>query len=182
MKQFLRYLFVAIGFIAISLTIIGLVNTSFSNSAIVTIKERAHKVFAVYNNPLLMNHWLKDFKSAEKTQGKLNQVGSQWLISFKSKGKEAVTLQKTLKEFKLNQQISYDFQNNWLSGRETISFTRNNPTSTVLTLEQRYSGTGILQNAFFFFMQDGIAQANQKNLERLKKLVEDSKVEDFIED
>lgn len=182
MRQFFKYLFVIVGLIAVAILLVGSLNNRFENKSEVTIDARASKVFAVYNNPLLMNHWIKDFKSLEKTSGQLNQIGSQWLISFKSKTKEAVTLEKTLREFKADSLLKYDYQNAWLQGSESISFNRPTPTTTQVTLTQSYAGTGILKNAFFYFMQDGVAQANQSNLERFKKLVEDTQADELLDD
>lgn len=168
----LKYGFIFIGTLFMVLVAIGIFKRDFDSKASVTIEAPVEQTFAVYNNPLLLNHWLAEFHSIENASGSLNEVGSSWKMNYQSTEGNLITMQHTLTSYIANQQVGYDYSNEWLTGKTVVTFEANNDGTTSVTMVQQYSGKGIVQNAILFLIQGSIEEVNQSNLEQLKKLIE----------
>lgn len=168
----LKYGFIAIGTALMVLVAIGIFKRDFDSKASVTIDAPVTQVFAVYNNPLLLNHWVAEFHSIENISGSLNEIGSQWQMNYQSTEGTPIKMQHTLTSYVANQQVGYDYSNEWLTGQTLVTFEGVDGQSTTVTMVQQYSGKGIVQNAILFLIQGSIEEVNQSNLEQLKKLIE----------
>lgn len=73
----LKYGFIFIGTLFMVLVAIGIFKRNFESNSSVTIDAPVEQVFAVYNNPLLLNHWIAEFHSIENVSGSLNEVGDR---------------------------------------------------------------------------------------------------------
>jgi len=181
----LKYGFILIGTLFMVLVAIGIFKRDFESKASVTIEAPAAQVFAVYNNPLLLNHWVAEFHSIENISGSLNELGSQWQMNYQSTEGTPIKMQHTLTSYIANQQVGYDYANEWLTGKTLVSFEATDNGTTSVSMVQQYSGKGIVQNAILFLIQGSIEEVNQSNLEQLKKLIESThpdKLEDEDED
>lgn len=168
----LKYGFIFIGTLFMVLVAIGIFKRNFESNSSITIDAPVEQVFAVYNNPLLLNHWIAEFHSIENVSGSLNEVGSQWQMNYQSAEGTPITMQHTLTSYTANQQVGYDYSNEWLTGTTQVIFEGSDNKSTIVTMNQKYSGKGIVQNAILFLIQGSIEEVNQSNLEQLKKLIE----------
>ncbi|MHC9511537.1 SRPBCC family protein [Kangiella sp. M94] len=177
--KFLKYGFIFIGTLFMVLVAIGIFKRDFDSKASVTIDAPVQQVFAVYNNPLLLNHWLAEFHSLENVSGSLNEVGSEWTMNYKSAEGNLIKMQHTLTSYVANQQISYDYANEWLTGQTTVTFEPADNNTTTVTMVQQYSGKGIVQNAILFLIQGSIEDVSQSNLESLKKLIERTEADEM---
>lgn len=170
--KFLKYGFILIGTLFLVLIAIGIFKRDFDSKASVTIEAPVQQVFSVYNNPLLLNHWLAEFHSLENVSGSLNEEGSEWTMNYKSAEGSLIKMQHTLTSYVANQTIGYDYANEWLTGQTVITFEAVDDNTTSMTMVQQYSGNGIVQNAILFLIQGSIEDVSQSNLESLKKLIE----------
>lgn len=172
--KFLKYIFIFIGTLFLILVAIGIFKRDFDSKASVIIEAPVQQTFAVYTNPLLLNHWLAEFHSLENVSGSLNEVDSEWTMNYKSAEGSLIKMQHTLTSYVANKQVGYDYANEWLTGQTTVTFEATDNNTTTLTMVQQYSGKGIVQNAILFLIQGSIEEVNQGNLEKLKKLIEET--------
>ncbi|MCW8857681.1 MAG: SRPBCC family protein [Kangiella sp.] len=175
----LKYGFIFIGTLFLILVAIGIFKRNFDSKASVTIEAPVQQTFAVYTNPLLLNHWLAEFHSLENVSGSLNEVGSEWTMNYKSAEGNLIKMQHTLTSYVANQQVGYDYANEWLTGQTMVTFEAIDDKTTNVTMVQQYSGKGIVQNAILFLIQGSIEEVNQSNLESLKKLIEGTQADEL---
>lgn len=168
----LKYGFIFIGTLFMVLVAIGIFKRNFESNSSVTIEAPVEQVFVVYNNPLLLNHWVAEFHSIENISGSLNEVGSQWQMNYQSAEGTPIKMQHTLTSYIASQQVGYNYENEWLTGQTLVTFEAQDKQTTSITITQQYSGKGIIQNAILFLIQGSIEEVNQTNLEQLKKLIE----------
>ena len=177
--KILKAIFLIIGILFLTLVAIGIFKRDFTSQATIDINAPVDQTFAIYNNPFLLNRWLTDFKSMENISGKLNQVGSQWKLTFNNQNGDDVIVNETITAFVQDKRITFDYDNIWLTGHNETVFESLSANKTKITLTQEYSGKGIIQNAMFFLMSSHVDNLNQQNLEQLKSLIEQSRAEDF---
>lgn len=177
--KFVKYFFIVIGVILLTLVAIGIFKTDYQSKASIEIEAPQHQVFAVYNNPLLYTHWMTNYQGLEQLEGQMNEIGNKHRLKFTTGSGEITTLDQTLAEFKANELISYNYENQWLEGTSKATFTDTGNGTTKIDLHLDYSGRGIVQNALLFLLSSTIDQGHQHNLEQLKALIEDSKPEEL---
>ena len=175
----LKYIFIAIGTLFLVLVAIGIFKRDFSSKASVTINAPVEQVFSVYNNPLLLSHWLADFNSLENISGSLNEIGSVWKVNYQSAEGNVISMQHTLTGYESNQTVSYNYENEWLKGSTLVLFESIDDNTTEVTMTQEYSGKGIVQNMILFLIEGSIEEANQRNLDSLKKLIESTQADEL---
>lgn len=174
--NFLKYFLIFIGVLFLSLIAVGIFKTNFQSTASINIEADKSQVFGVYNNPLLYNRWVSNFQAIEQVEGQPNEIGNKHRLIFNTETGERTTLDKTLKTYKPDDLIVYDYNNQWLKGTSKTTFTESNGTTT-LTIELNYSGQGIVQNSLLFLMGSSIDTGHQTNLEQLKDLIEQSQAD-----
>lgn len=177
--KFVKYFFIVIGVILLTLVAIGIFKTDYQSKASIEINAPKQQVFAVYNNPLLYKQWMTNYQGLEQLEGQMNEVGNKHRLSFTTGSGEITTLDQTLLEFKPNELIRYDYENQWLEGTSKATFTDTGNGTTQIDLHLDYTGRGIVQNSLLFLLSSTIDQGHQHNLEQLKKLIEESKPEEL---
>lgn len=177
--KFAKYFFIVVGVILLTLVAIGIFKTDYQSKASVEIEAPQHQVFAVYNNPLLYKRWMTNYQGFEQLEGQLNDIGNKHRLKFTTGSGEITTLDQTLAEFTPNELISYHYQNQWLEGTSTATFTDTGNGTTRIDLRLDYTGRGIVQNSLLFLLSSTIDQGHQYNLEQLKSLIEESKPEEL---
>ncbi|WP_223668755.1 SRPBCC family protein [Kangiella shandongensis] len=172
--KIVKYFFIFIGVLLLTLVAIGIFKTDFKSQASVVIDAPKKQVFAVYHSPLLYKQWMSNFHSIEQLEGQPNEIGNKHRLTFTAATEEVTTLDQTLAEIVSGERIVYHYDNQWLKGTSTTQFSTvdNDQTKVDLTLE--YSGKGIVQNALLFLMSSSVDKGHQHNLEQLKKLIESS--------
>ena len=178
MKIF-KTVFLIIGVLFLTLVAIGIFKREFSSQASISINAPVDRVFAVYNNPFLLHHWLDNFHSIENISGQPNQVGSKWRLHFKDQEGDLATVDETLIDYQANKLIAFDYSNQWLDGKHQAIFEPDTKAQTRITIQQNYSGKGIVQNAMLFLMGHHIDESNQKNLQQLKVLIEQAQADNL---
>ncbi|GAA4344766.1 SRPBCC family protein [Kangiella taiwanensis] len=177
--KFAKYFFIVVGVILLTLVAIGIFKTDYQSKASVEIEAPQHQAFAVYNNPLLYKRWMTNYQGFEQLEGQLNDIGNKHRLKFTTGSGEITTLDQTLAEFTPNELISYNYQNQWLEGTSTATFTDTGNGTTRIDLRLDYTGRGIVQNSLLFLLSSTIDQGHQYNLEQLKSLIEESKPEEL---
>ncbi|RDX35755.1 SRPBCC family protein [Kangiella sp. HD9-110m-PIT-SAG07] len=175
--KFIKYFFIVIGVILLTLVAIGIFKTDYQSKASVEIEAPQKQVFAVYNNPLLYERWMTNFQSIEQLEGQINEINSKHRLKFTTGSGEITTLEQTLTEYQPSELIRYHYDNQWLKGTSTATFESTGDGSTTINLTLEYTGQGIVQNALLFLLSSTIDQGHQHNLEQLKALIEESKPE-----
>jgi len=179
--NFVKYFFIIVGVLFLSLVAVGIFKTDFQSQASIEIDAPKEQVFKVYHNPLLYKRWLSNFQSIEQLEGKPNSIGNTQKLMFNSQTGEVTSLEQTLKELKPGTVIVYDYHNQWLEGTSKAIFSDTTEGKTKIELTLNYSGKGIVQNALLFLMGSSIDKGHQQNLEQLKLLIEESKPDDLNE-
>ena len=172
---FVKYFFIVIGVLFLSLVAVGIFKTDYQSKASIEIEAPKDQVFAVYNNPLLYKRWMSNFQGIEQLEGQPNAIGNKHRLKFNTETGEITTLDQTLTEYQADQKIVYKYENQWLEGINTATFTSNNKGLTRIELRLNYSGRGIVQNALLFLMGSSVDKGHQQNLGQLKSLIEESK-------
>lgn len=169
-----KYFFIFIGVLLLTLVAIGIFKTDFKSQASVVIDAPKKQVFAVYNNPLLYKQWMSNFHSIEQLEGQPNKVGNKHRLTFTTATEEVTTLDQTLAEIISGELIVYNYDNQWLKGTSTTVFNTTENGQTKIELSLEYSGKGIVQNALLFLMSSSVDKGHQHNLTQLKQLIESS--------
>lgn len=177
--KFVKYFFIVIGILFLSLVAVGIFKTDYQSQASVEIDAPKQQVFAVYNNPLLYKRWMSNFQAIEQLEGEPNTIGNKHRLTFNTQTGEVTTLDQTLTEIKSGELITYNYENQWLEGTNKATFTSDTQGKTTIELTLDYSGRGIVQNALLFLMGSSIDKGHQQNLEKLKTLIEQSKPEEL---
>ena len=177
--KFVKYFFIVVGLLFLSLVAVGIFKTDFQSQASVEINAPQKQVFAVYNNPLLYKRWMSNFQAIEQLEGEPNTIGNKHRLKFNTETGEITTLDLTLKEYQPTELIIYNYENQWLIGTNKASFSGTEQGKTKLQLKLDYNGKGIVQNALLFLMGSSIDKGHQQNLEKLKQLIEQSKPEEL---
>ena len=177
--KFVKYFFIVIGVILLTLVAIGIFKTDYQSKASIEIEAPQHQVFAVYNNPLLYKHWMTNFQGLEQLEGQMNELGNKHRLKFTTGSGEITTLEQTLVEFNPSELISYNYENQWLEGTSKATFVDTGNGTTRIDLQLDYTGRGIVQNSLLFLLSSTIDQGHQHNLEQLKVLIEESKPEEL---
>lgn len=175
--KFAKYLFIVVGVIFLTLVAIGIFKTDYQSKASIEINAPQSQVFAVYNNPLLYQHWMTNYQSLEQLEGQINEVGNKHRLNFTTGSGEISSLEQTLLAYKADELVRYSYQNQWLEGTSTAKFEQTDAGSTKINLTLNYTGKGIVQNALLFLLGSTIDEGHQHNLEQLKKLIEESQPE-----
>ncbi|GAA4358696.1 SRPBCC family protein [Kangiella marina] len=177
--KFVKYFFIVIGVILLTLVAIGIFKTDYQSKASIEINAPKHQVFAVYNNPLLYKRWMTNFQALEQLEGQMNEIGNKHRLKFTTGSGEITTLDQTLVEFKPSELIRYNYDNQWLEGTSNATFVDTGNGTTTIDLRLDYTGRGIVQNALLFLLSSTIDQGHQYNLEQLKTLIEESKPDEL---
>ncbi len=138
----------------------------------VTIEKPANEVWQKFMNPDNTGKWLEGFERFEPVSGTPESKGSKQKIFLTINGREESAVE-TIIEIEPNKKFAFNLDSDRFQNEITISLTSNGG-STEFVQTEVASGKGVLMRALIYWVSDEMFKISQKNLENLKKFIEES--------
>ena len=173
----LKYVLVTILGLVVLFFAVGLIKSSVSYGAEITVNKPVKEAWAVAEDPTKYDQWLEGFQSMELIEGEYGKVGSKYRIIVKpNDGAEEFEMIETLISKEDFDHITMHFDSEFMDFEQTVNYDEKDG-MTVVSTDSKVMGKGIMTRSMFAMME-GLAGAftkqEQKNMDNLKKLIEEN--------
>ena len=182
--KILKYLLYIIILIVVIFFAIGIFKKTVSYGSEITVNKPIEEAWAVSQDESKYDQWLEGFKSMELISGEKFQPGSKYkIIVNPGNGEEDFEMIETLISIKENEHIEMHFDSEMMDFEQIMNFSEADGKTTITT-ESKVMGKGVMMRAMFGTMQmllGAFDKQEQKNMDALKKLIDENSSENAIE-
>ena len=182
--KFLKYLLYIIIALVVLFFAMGLLKPKVEYGATITVDKPVAEAWAVGQDDTKYDKWLDGFKSMELTEGNKGEVGSKYKIVVNpGNGQEDFEMIETLKEIRENEYVDMHFDSESMIFNQKMFFSEENGKTTIKT-ESDVAGKGLVTKSMMAVMGmfGAFEQQEQKNMDNLKKLIEENTTDYFAND
>ena len=137
----------------------------------VLISKTPKDVWKKFSDSDNMGKWIEGFKSIEIISGEPNTVGSKYKIVIEENGEHFEAIE-TVKEIVENEKIAFRLSGDMLTDDVVITLV-NKGLSTEFIQTETLQANDFFYKALFYWMHSSLSEESQKNLNNLKKFVEE---------
>ncbi|MCE7993361.1 MAG: SRPBCC family protein [Roseivirga sp.] len=140
----------------------------------ITIQATPELVWEVFTDDSKIDKWLTGFKQSKTISGEPLQVGSKHEMTFLERGKE-MTFLETVTQVVPAQEYSFNLSNDMMTSKNKVSLkAKNGATELCQIVDFKAQSFGF--KLMMFFMKGAMKKRNQSDLERLKHLIENTRI------
>lgn len=169
--KYLKYILGAIIVLVLIFLGIGLMSGSVSYDSEVTIERSAAEVWSVMQDEATLPDWIEGFQRTELISGDKGKVGAVSKVYVSQGGQESV-MQETIKELIPNRRMAMLFEMEGFMDMDYEMRLDDQGSRTVLTSTSVTRGDGVFAKAMVFLMQGGMKKQEDKNMAKLKSIIE----------
>lgn len=157
----------------------GMLTPTVSYQNEVEVTKSAKEAWAVMSDEVNLPKWIEGFKRSELVSGEVNTVGAVSNVYVEENGQEMM-MTETVTGIKLYEQLAMTFSMDFMDMDYEILFKESNGKTTI-TSSSETKGNGIFAKSIISFMPSSMKEQEQKNLNSLKKLIEENTKDYFPE-
>ena len=138
----------------------------------VMINKTTDEVWDKWTDSKNMGKWIHGFKSIETISGDPMTVGSKYKIVIENEG-EVFEATETIKEVVIGEKFAFELDGDIITDDVVVTLV-NKGLTTELIQSETITAKGFFWKALFYWMQSSMSEQSQKNLNNLKKFIEES--------
>lgn len=169
--KYLKYILGVITVLVLIFLTIGFMSKSISYDSEVTIERSAEEVWSVMQDEATLPDWIEGYQRSELISGDKGKVGAVSKVYVSEGGQESV-MQETIKELVPHQKMTMLFEMEGFMDMDYEIRLDDQGDKTVLTSTSITRGDGVFARAMVFFMQGGMKKQEDKNMAKLKSIIE----------
>jgi len=175
--KIIKYLLIALAVIAVIFFGRGLLTPSVTYGSEVIVEKSAKEAWAVMSDESKISQWIQGYIKSELVSGEKNTVGAVSKIYVDDNGQEFV-MQETITAVKPNELLAMTFSMDFMNMdykmelEETGDGTKIRTTSTT-------TGNSLFAKSMVAFIQGSMKEQEDKNLNNLKRLIDDNTTDYF---
>jgi len=181
--KILKYLLFLLLAILVFFIAIGFVKPKVHYGYEITVDKSIKEAWAVHKDDSKYALWLEGFKSMELISGEHNKVGSKYKIVVNpGEGQPDFTMIETIKSVQEYEHVDLNFDSEMMIFNQRTSFREENGKTKIKT-DSTVKGKGLLMRSMFAMMGifgNSFEKQEAKNIERLKKVIEENTTDYFI--
>jgi len=182
--KILKYVLYAILALIVLYLLLGFIKPEVGYGAEIVVDKPVEEAWAVSQDETKYPEWLEGFKSMELLSGDKFQEGSTYkIIVNPGDGQQDFEMIETLKSIKENESIEMEFDADGMNFYQTMSFNEADGKTTIKT-DSKVLGKGMMMRSMFAMMEmfgGGFTKQEVKNMEALKKLINENTTDYFPE-
>ena len=182
--KILKYVLYAILALIVLYLLLGFIKPEVGYGAEIVVDKPVEEAWAVSQDETKYPEWLEGFKSMELLSGEKFQEGSTYkIIVNPGDGQQDFEMIETLKSIKENVSIEMEFDADGMNFYQTMSFNEADGKTTIKT-DSKVVGKGMMMRSMFAMMEmfgGGFTKQEVKNMEALKKLINENTTDYFPE-
>lgn len=182
--KILKYVLYAILALIVLYLLLGFIKPEVGYGAEIVVDKPVEEAWAVSQDETKYPEWLEGFKSMELLSGDKFQEGSTYkIIVNPGDGQQDFEMIETLKSIKENESIEMEFDADGMNFYQTMSFNEADGKTTIKT-DSKVVGKGMMMRSMFAMMEmfgGGFTKQEVKNMEALKKLINENTTDYFPE-
>lgn len=182
--KLLKYVLYAILALIVLYLLLGFIKPEVGYGAEIVVDKPVEEAWAVSQDETKYPEWLEGFKSMELLSGDKFQEGSTYkIIVNPGDGQQDFEMIETLKSIKENESIEMEFDADGMNFYQTMSFNEADGKTTIKT-DSKVLGKGMMMRSMFAMMEmfgGGFTKQEVKNMEALKKLINENTTDYFPE-
>lgn len=150
----------------------GLLTPSVSYECQVEVNKPANVCWAVMSDESTLPKWIDGFKRTELISGKKGDVGAVSKM-YVTEGGEEVMMEETITVSIPNQKMAMNFNMDFMNMEYEMIFNEEGDKTKIIT-KSTTIGNGVFAKSIISFMPSAMKEQETKNLNNLKKLIEES--------
>lgn len=182
--KILKYVLYAILALIVLYLLLGFIKPEVGYGAEIVVDKPVEEAWAVSQDETKYPEWLEGFKSMELLSGDKFQEGSTYkIIVNPGDGQQDFEMIETLKSIKENESIEMEFDADGMNFYQTMSFNEADGKTTIKT-DSKVVDKGMMMRSMFAMMEmfgGGFTKQEVKNMEALKKLINENTTDYFPE-
>ncbi|WP_299246713.1 SRPBCC family protein [uncultured Aquimarina sp.] len=170
--KYLKYLLIVVAVLALVFFGKGLLTPSVSYENEVVVDKPANESWAVMSDESNLPKWIDGFKRTELVSGTANTVGAVSNVYVDENGTEMM-MEETITALKLNEHMAMTFTMDFMDMDYEIFF-KEEGGKTTISSKSTTMGNGIFAKSLISFMTGAMKEQEDKNLNNLKKLIDEN--------
>jgi len=170
--KYIMYIGIALVLLFLIFIIRGLLTPSVSYDIPLTIDRPTSVVWDVMQDESTLSDWIDGFQKTEHVSGTPGTIGAVSNVYVKQGGQESV-MKETITELIPNQKMAMNFSMDFMD-MDYEMVLENQGSQTLITSKSTTRGNGLFAKAMISWMTGGMKKQESKNMENLKKLVENN--------
>lgn len=170
--KILKWVGIILFTLIVLIVINGLSHSSYEFKVERTINRPLNFAFAEFNKTETMGEWLEGFVRIESIAGSENAVGSKYKLYFKDPYGGDIEMIETVTDFKENELLAFDLENEDVFAHNEIEFTSIDSTSCKVNSSQLFQPKAFMIKIMMPFFESSTIERNERNFEALKNYIE----------
>ena len=183
--KILKYILVILVVLVILFFTIGLMNPTIQYGHEVSVNKSLQESWAVSGDESKTSQWIDGLKSEELLSGEKGEVGSTYKVTVNpGEGQDDFIMTETIVSKKDMDHVTMHFESDMMDFDQTMSFADAGGKTTIKT-ESTVKGKGIALQSLFAAMEmlgGSFQKQEEKNVEALKRVIEENSTDYFAED
>ena len=170
--KYLKYLFGIIVLLVLLFLANGIFSPSIYYESEVVVNKPVKEAWAVMSDESKLPKWIEGFKKTELVSGTANTIGAVSNVYIDDRGQETV-MKETITNVKPNEIMAMRFSMDFMDMDYEMSMSEKDGQTTIKSKSTTF-GNGIFAKSMVAFMKNPMKSQEDKNLNSLKKLIEEN--------
>ncbi|WP_298320012.1 SRPBCC family protein [uncultured Aquimarina sp.] len=170
--KYLKYLLFLIIILALIFFGKGMLTPSVSYENEIVVNKPANESWAVMSDESNLPKWIEGFKRTELVSGMENTVGAVSKVYVEENGEEMM-MEETITAVKPNEHMAMTFTMDFMDMDYEMLF-KEKDGKTTISSKSTTMGNGIFAKSLISFMSGSMKEQEDKNLNNLKKIIEEN--------
>ncbi|AXT50892.1 hypothetical protein D1818_08660 [Aquimarina sp. BL5] len=170
--KYLKYLLFLIIILALIFFGKGMLTPSVSYENEIVVSKPANESWAVMSDESNLPKWIEGFKRTELVSGMENTVGAVSKVYVEENGDEMM-MEETITAVKPNEHMAMTFTMDFMDMDYEMLF-KEKDGKTTISSKSTTMGNGIFAKSLISFMSGSMKEQEDKNLNNLKKIIEEN--------
>jgi len=170
--KYLKYLLFLIIILALIFFGNGMLTPSVSYENEIVVNKPANESWAVMSDESNLPKWIEGFKRTELVSGMENTVGAVSKVYVEENGDEMM-MEETITAVKPNEHMAMTFTMDFMDMDYEMLF-KEKDGKTTISSKSTTMGNGIFAKSLISFMSGSMKEQEDKNLNNLKKIIEEN--------
>ena len=179
--KYLLYIIIALIFLFF---LMGFIKPTVQYGHEITVNKSKKEAWAVFQDESKYDQWLDGFKSIDLISGEKGKVGSMYKVVVNpGDGQPDFEMIETVTSMKKLEYVELSFDSDMMEFQQKTSFSGNGGNVTIKT-DSKVIGKGMVMSSMFAIMSvfsDSFQKQEEKNIEALKKIIENNTTDYFPE-
>ncbi len=170
--KILKYILGILAVLVLVFFLIGVFKPSLEYDCEIMVNKPVAEAWAVAQDEEKMSEWLPGYERSEHVSGTPGNVGAVSLIHFDNEG-EKMSIKETITEIVPNKSVTMKFESDFMDMDYKMSISEIDGKSKIKSHTEA-AGNGMVSKSIMALVSGSVEDQEVKNLESLKKAIEEN--------